>query len=85
MSAELHPPKDGIFSTRREQAPAGVIPELAPVVTLADAETLEGERVPSGSEGTVVGIWTDGYAYDVEFATPVIGLATLKADQIRQL
>lgn len=58
------------------------LPELACVILLADATTLEGELVPVGSEGTVVGSWSNGAAYEVEFLVPV-GVATVRAEDLR--
>lgn len=52
-------------------------------VTLANAvESDDGEIVPAGSTGTVVGIWAKGAAFEVEFAHPFSALATVRADAI---
>ena len=72
MSAALkslprHLVTETLFVTRpadRENAP---IPVLSNVVVLADVATLEGDRVPAGTLGTIVAAWSDGDAYDVEF------------------
>ena len=40
------------------------------------ATTDEGETVPAGARGTVVGIWSGGKAYEVEFEA---GLVTVEA------
>ena len=42
----------------------------------------EGELIPSGSSGTVVAVWSDGAAYEVEFLNPVSALATVEPDAI---
>jgi hypothetical protein len=39
-----------------------------------------GRDLPAGSRGTVVGVWRDGQAYEVEFATPFACLVTVPAE-----
>ena len=63
----------------------GALPELARVALLRAATTDDGAEVPIGSEGTIVAIWAGGEAYEVEFAEPVAGLATVDADGVRAL
>ena len=53
--------------------------ELAPVRLLHGVLTDNGVEVPEGAEGTVVGVWSKGAAYEVEFTA---GLATVMADQL---
>lgn len=67
-----------VYVRRAEQA----IPELASVSLLADTKTLEGDVVQAGAEGTVVGRWRGGLAYEVEFTSPV-GVATVRAGDLR--
>jgi hypothetical protein len=50
--------------------------ELSGVRLLRAVVTDDGKAVPQGTEGTVVGIWAEGAAYEVEFS---IGLATVEA------
>ena len=52
------------------------------VVLIADAVTDGGDSVAAGTEGTVVGVWRDGAAYEVEFAEPEGALATIEAGQL---
>lgn len=40
--------------------------ELDVVRLLVDAETDDGDAVPAGTRGTVVAVWGDGAAYEVE-------------------
>ena len=55
------------------------------VVALREPVALEGEAgLPSGAEGTVVGIWAGGQAYEVEFTEPAAALVTLRGSQIRR-
>lgn len=77
----------------REASPRRAIPEpdrqidvfqdLDRVVLLVDVDALEGSTIKAGALGTVVGIWRGGEAYEVEFTAPVAGLATVKADALR--
>ena len=53
--------------------------DLASVRLLHAVETDEGEGVAAGTIGTVVGLWADGAAYEVEFA---VGLATVEAGDL---
>ena len=46
---------------------------LRPVVTD------DGQEVPEGAEGTVVGVWGEGAVYEVEFA---VGLATVEVGNL---
>lgn len=58
------------------------IDELDRVTLGADVASDEGEIVPAGSSGTVVGVWGAGEAYEVEFFKPFPALATVAADLI---
>ena len=60
----------------------GPIAELDRVTIGCEIEGDAGETIPSGSSGTVVAIWADGAAYEVEFVNPVSALATVKSDAI---
>ena len=44
----------------------------------------EGREVPAGSVGTVVGVWNQGEAYEVELVAPFAALATVAAGQRAQ-
>ncbi|MGE8131862.1 DUF4926 domain-containing protein [Methylobacterium sp. NPDC080182] len=61
---------------------AASIAELDRVTLSQEVEGDEGEKIPAGSTGTVVGIWAGGAAFEVEFAQPLSALATVKADAI---
>jgi hypothetical protein len=53
--------------------------DLASVRLREGMVTDDGVEVPAGSEGTVVGVWLAGEAYEVEFS---LGLATVEAHQV---
>lgn len=57
--------------------------ELDRVQTVADVVGEEGERIPAGSTGTVVAIWGDGVAFDVEFTRPFETLAAIAPENLR--
>lgn len=71
------------YLLRREAPAPEPMPELSVVETLREVETDDGETVPAGSRGTVVATYEDGQAYEVEFARPVVGLATVLASALR--
>lgn len=56
--------------------------ELDRVTLGRDVEGDDGETVPAGATGTVVGIWAGGAAFEVEFTAPVSALATVRAEAI---
>jgi len=58
-------------------------PESSVVETLRAIETDDGATVPAGSHGTVVAVYGQGRAYEVEFARPVVGTCTVAADGLR--
>jgi hypothetical protein len=57
--------------------------ELNFVTLLREVLTDDGLTVPAGTEGTIVGVWGGGEAYEVEFDEPVVGNATVRADVLR--
>lgn len=60
---------------------AAAIRELSRVALNAEHETEGGEVLPAGSEGTIVGTWARGAAYEVEFTKPFAALVTLEPSQ----
>ncbi|HEX4767218.1 MAG TPA: hypothetical protein VH414_13190 [Lichenihabitans sp.] len=44
--------------------------------------TDEGVEVPQGTKGTIVAVWAAGEAYEVEFAAPHQGLATVDVEHL---
>ncbi|WP_053078604.1 hypothetical protein [Methylobacterium tarhaniae] len=42
----------------------------------------DGREVPADPVGRVIGVWNQGEAYEVEFATPFDALATVAAEQV---
>jgi len=57
--------------------------ELSVVALARPIETDDGSSVPEGSYGTVVAVYGGGAAYEVEFAYPVAGNATVEASDLR--
>lgn len=86
MSAPPHRAGIGDDATyyvrRRRETGTTPLPELARVVVSVDLTTLEGDKVPAGTEGTIVAVWGDGTSYDVEFAE-ALGPATVQASFVR--
>lgn len=84
MSAALKTPDhDGeMFYVRRRAKAPPIHAELSMVMLLTEAPTDAGVTMPAGSTGTVVGIWKDGEAYEVEFREPTGALATVKAEHL---
>lgn len=63
---------------RPRQAERAAFQDLDRVRVLTDFEADEGVMVPAGSIGTVVAIWAQGQAFEVEFTQPVDALATIE-------
>lgn len=57
--------------------------DLDRVALITAAVTDDGVTMEAGSEGTIVGVWRDGEAYEVEFAEPTGALATVEATDLR--
>lgn len=54
--------------------------ELDDVVLAAPVRVAAaGRDLPAGAHGTVVGVWRDGAAYEVEFTRPFACLVTVRA------
>ena len=62
-----------------------VISELALVELMVGSRTIDGVDVPAGRVGTVVFVYADGEAYEVEFAVPVGTLVTVPAEHVREV
>lgn len=56
--------------------------ELDDVVTLKSVVTIDGETIAAGTEGTVIGTWTDDKACAVEFPEPEGALAIIQASDL---
>lgn len=69
----------------RRQAPRSTFKDLDRVLLTADVITDDGDTISAGSAGTIVGVWRDGAAYEVEFTAPVAGLATVLPNVLRPL
>ncbi|RVU21925.1 DUF4926 domain-containing protein [Methylobacterium oryzihabitans] len=59
------------------------IRELDRVELLAGVLGDEEVAVPAGAVGTVVSVWAEGAAFEVEFTQPVDALATVDAGLLR--
>ena len=58
-------------------------PELS-MVSLARPVEADGRLLPSGSKGTVVHVYPDERAYEVEFNRPFHTVVTVEADAIAE-
>ena len=70
MSAALHGPQR-----------SASFDELEVVAITRDTKTDAGMPVRAGTLATVVGVWADGLAYEVEFEAPA-GTATMKPEDL---
>ena len=52
------------------------------IVGLDHAVPVDGRLLPPGSRGTVVGVYRDGYGYEVEFTRPFHAIVTLHVDDL---
>ncbi len=59
------------------------IPELSRVALTAPQPAEDGRMLPEGSEGTIVGTWARGEAYEVEFTRPFAALITVEPSHFR--
>ena len=73
---------DALYIVRRNELGLD-LRDLDRVVLTAAATTDDGLAMVAGTEGTIVGIWRDGEAYEVEFAQPSGALATVEARDLR--
>ncbi|MCJ2042923.1 DUF4926 domain-containing protein [Methylobacterium sp. J-059] len=62
---------------------AEALQDLDGVVLTVEAKSLDGDTIPAGSEGTIVGIWREGAAYEVEFAEPEGALCKVRPEQLQ--
>ena len=59
--------------------------QLAVVRLVRAVEDDEGRLIEAGSRGTIVATWSEGAAYEVEFAHPFQALATVEAVDLEPL
>ncbi len=71
------------LSLVRQAEPDLPLRDLDRVALTAAALTDDGDRLEAGTEGTIVGVWRGGSAYEVEFAEPPGALATVEAASLR--
>ncbi|MEL6059264.1 MULTISPECIES: DUF4926 domain-containing protein [unclassified Methylobacterium] len=76
---------DTLYQSRAPVTQPQALAELSVVALLRDVVTDDGVTVPAGTEGTIVGVWGGGEAYEVEFDEPVVGNATVQADALRSV
>ncbi len=81
MKKGSHSPTDPASCARRGEGGAR-FRDLDSILVTIPVTTDDGDAIPAGTEGTVVGIWRDGAAYEVEFAQPPGALATVAADDL---
>ena len=51
-------------------------------VALRVAKHVDEGDLPAGSQGTVVGVYSDGAGYEVEFVQPISAVVTLNANEL---
>ena len=61
------------------------IDELDAVTLAVETRTEDGETVPAGTVGTVVAVWGQAEAFDIEFDAPFTGLVTVGPEMLRDL
>ena len=73
---------DPTFYARALGQPAA-IRELSRVALTSPHEMDDGRVLPEESEGTVVGTWARGAAYEIEFTKPFAALVTVEPEHFR--
>ena len=73
------------FSFVLGDEPATDFRDLDAVEMIRSATSDDGDVIPAGSQGTVVSVIRDGFAYGVEFAEPYGAVATLLAADLRRV
>ncbi|MCJ2120410.1 DUF4926 domain-containing protein [Methylobacterium sp. J-001] len=68
----------------RKEDPGATFRDLDDVVVLAPVVTDDGDPIPAGTEGTIVGVWKGGEAFFVEFPEPAGALATVLPVDLRR-
>lgn len=76
MSVDAH------FIVRRNELRSD-LRDLDRVALKAASVMDDGVTLEAGTEGTIVGIWRGGKAYEVEFAAPAGALAAIEATDLR--
>ncbi len=67
-----------------ERVGTRIFAELDRAFLVADVAVAGHQRpLPAGTSGTVVGVWAEGKAYEVEFSTPFPCLVTVPAEGLR--
>ena len=76
---------DEVRTTGGVAEPRGsALKELDDVVLAAPVRVAAvGRDLPAGAHGTIVGVWRNGAAYEVEFTEPFACLVTLPAKSLR--
>ena len=60
------------------------IDEMDAITLAVDVHTISDEHVPAGTVGTVVAVWGQAEAFEVEFDEPYTGTATVEPRMIRE-
>ncbi|WP_246692903.1 hypothetical protein [Methylobacterium sp. WL64] len=82
MSYEFPTPNKPTF-TVTEHVRRFLIDELDAVTLDVATQTSDGETVPAGTTGTVMAVWGQAEAFEVEFDEPFTGLARVDPSMIR--
>ncbi|MDP4022732.1 DUF4926 domain-containing protein [Methylobacterium sp. NEAU 140] len=69
----------------RTDEPGALLRDLDDVVLLAPVVTDDGDTMPAGTEGTIVGVWNGGDAFCIEFAVPEGALAVVRPADLRRI
>jgi hypothetical protein len=77
-------PVEVLYLLRKDEPGAG-LRDLDDVVLLIDTPTDDGTMIRAGTEGTVVGVWQEGAAFEVEFAEPEGALVTVGPVAIKRI
>ena len=69
----------------RKDKPGAALRDLDDVRVLVDVVTGDGDTIAAGTEGTVVAVWGEGEAYEVEFPEPMGALAMVDRAKIERI
>jgi hypothetical protein len=72
-----------LYASRPATPSEGVHRELTRVALLSSVTGDDGTLLPEGATGTVVAVWGDGAAYEVDFGAPYEDLAVVEASGLR--
>jgi hypothetical protein len=71
-----------ISATRRVKRSRPVLAEHSLAALASPLDLDDGRTLPAGAAGSVVGIWAEGKAYEVEFVKPFHAVVTVPAHKL---